>query len=489
MLIFKHYLSKFSDYLNDVVNYYQDLYKLITLKDKFVLTELTDRAFQSPEGIFKFDVKILGIRLTSIIVAVGEKYVSAAADYGNESAKLPEKFDPLARQDFHKLENLIGIESIVSRSDIGVATHRRILKTSINADESLQFSALLLNKAFKNWDANRSLNDQIRYVVMQMAGKLFFNVHELPQELTTLIARAENTLLNFDQASTKELDLLKKEIKEHSDKIITQHYEEIIKNKPYATQFIDSIELEKLLKANPIGSLIVEGNMTTLLMGAILILGQNKEIFHNIKKEGEQLDLSNIHEVDLNKLKTLPYLDSFYLECLRFFAPNPPLVRYVSKSAKLADLDIDARTRLFVPMRAIMHHPSLWNSPQEFNPGRKINNQSYIPGVFPFIPFSTGRRTCPASHSFTQVIIKMAAVLLTKNYDCDIKIACEDIPVATKQPRFKQTYFMSLKPVLSSIPQKMIFSSSKESEPPTHQYSLSHKITIQEQQQRRNRLI
>lgn len=454
---FFKFLNAITDYFSDYIHYYKDIYKLITLKDKFVLGELTDRAFNSPNGIVTFDVKILGIRLASVVAATGEKYVQAVASYGNEHPNFPERYDPLAREPLAKVEKLIGIKSIVSQTDLHAQGERKPLKNAINAEHVLKFSAEALNEAFKKWDHKTSLNEQLSYVAMQMVSKVFINVHDIPKTLIPLIARAEDTLINFDQMSVLELEQIKKELQAYSRRLIEENHQKIMKDNPYVVRYLGSSEVEKLLEVNTAATLVVSGNVTALLVGAVLKLVQNKDIFHKIKQEADQLDLSDLNVIDLDKLKSLPYLNLFYKECLRYFSPNPPLVRYVSKKGKLADVDIYPRTHLFVPIRAIMHHSTFWENPEKFNPERFLNNKK-TQGVFPFIPFSTGSRMCPASVDFVQVLVKMATVLLTKNYDCTVELPCEEIEIATKQPRLKQPYFMTLKPRLSKTPEQIIFS-------------------------------
>ncbi len=424
MYPFFKYLNPLVDYFYEYVNYYRDVYKLITLRDIFVLGELTDRAFASPNGFVKLDVKIN---------------------------------DASAREHFAKVEKLIGVQSIVSQTNLAAQKERKPFKQAINAEDVLKFSVHALNAAFINWDHKQSLHEQLSYVAMQMVGKIFINVHDIPKTLVPLVQRAENAFINFDQMATKELEQINKELQGYSKILVEKNHQKIIQDNPYAVRYLGSSEAEKLIGLNPAAGLIVSGNVTTLLTGAIIKLVQRKDIFDKIKEEAASLDFSDHNEIDLRRLKSLPYLNLFYLECLRYFSPNPPFPRTVSKTGILADIPIYARTELLVPVRAILHHPNLWENPAQFNPERFSTHQ-YSQGSFPFIPFSTGPRMCPASTDFVPVFIKMAAVLLTKNYACSIDLPCEEISVNTKQPRFKQNYFMTLKPIISQTPEAIIFS-------------------------------
>ncbi|MCO5573897.1 hypothetical protein L7F22_027672 [Adiantum nelumboides] len=103
-----------------------------------------------------------------------------------------------------------------------------------------------------------------------------------------------------------------------------------------------------------------------------------------------------ITEPDVAKL---PYLQAMVKEILRMHMVIPMLVPHMNlQSAKLGKYDIPAGCRLLVNAWGIANNPKYWEKPEVFNPDRFIQDKIELNGSdFRFIPFGSGRRSCPGS--------------------------------------------------------------------------------------------
>ena len=101
--------------------------------------------------------------------------------------------------------------------------------------------------------------------------------------------------------------------------------------------------------------------------------------------------------IDMKDLDQMEYLKCVIKESLRLHASAPLLLpRETRECVKLRGYDIPAKTRVFVNAWAIQRDPKLWDRPKEFLPERFENSPIDYKGQdFQFIPFGSGRRSCP----------------------------------------------------------------------------------------------
>ena len=101
-----------------------------------------------------------------------------------------------------------------------------------------------------------------------------------------------------------------------------------------------------------------------------------------------------VQEGDLEKLT---YFRCVLKETLRLHPPIPLLLHETAKEAEIAGYHIPARSRVMINAWAICRDKNSWDEPDTFKPSRFLK-----PGVpdfkgsnFEFIPFGSGRRSCP----------------------------------------------------------------------------------------------
>eukprot|EP00249_Psilotum_nudum_P021359 c28082_g1_i1 orf=324-1868(+) len=100
------------------------------------------------------------------------------------------------------------------------------------------------------------------------------------------------------------------------------------------------------------------------------------------------------------ELPKLPYLQAFVKEILRTHMVIPMLLPHMNThTAKLGGYDIPAGCRVLVNAWGIANDPRYWLRPEEFRPDRFLEESKLEPmgNDFRFIPFGSGRRSCPGS--------------------------------------------------------------------------------------------
>ncbi|KAK9030487.1 hypothetical protein V6N11_031913 [Hibiscus sabdariffa] len=101
-----------------------------------------------------------------------------------------------------------------------------------------------------------------------------------------------------------------------------------------------------------------------------------------------------MEESDLDKL---PYLKCCIKETLRLHPPIPLLLHETAEEAVVAGYRIPARLRVMINAWAIGRDKDSWEDPESFKPSRflKEGMADFKGGDLEFIPFGSGRRSCP----------------------------------------------------------------------------------------------
>ncbi|MQM21872.1 hypothetical protein Taro_054918 [Colocasia esculenta] len=102
-----------------------------------------------------------------------------------------------------------------------------------------------------------------------------------------------------------------------------------------------------------------------------------------------------VQESDLDKLS---FLKCCVKETLRLHPPIPLLLHETAEDCEVAGYRVPARTRVMVNAWAIGRDPSAWKDADCFKPSRFADDLAapdFKGGYFEFIPFGSGRRSCP----------------------------------------------------------------------------------------------
>ncbi|KAK9108254.1 hypothetical protein Syun_024265 [Stephania yunnanensis] len=102
-------------------------------------------------------------------------------------------------------------------------------------------------------------------------------------------------------------------------------------------------------------------------------------------------------KVEEDDIQHMDYLNCIIKETLRLHAPAPMLApREAITSTTLNGYHIPAKTRVFINAWAIHRDSKVWDRAEEFVPERFLSTSIDFKGHdFEFIPFGSGRRSCP----------------------------------------------------------------------------------------------
>ncbi|XP_057472906.1 cytochrome P450 82A3-like [Actinidia eriantha] len=171
---------------------------------------------------------------------------------------------------------------------------------------------------------------------------------------------------------------------------------------------------ETIIKATTLILIMTRSESTAeTLTWALSLLLNNP---HALKTVQEELDLHVnkwVQESDIAKLK---YLQAVVKETLRLYPPGPLSgPREAREDCRVGGYDIKKRTRLIVNLWKLQRDSRIWSDPHEFKPERFLvdhANVEFRGQQFEYIPFSAGRRMCPAvSLGLQEVHLTLARVL------------------------------------------------------------------------------
>ncbi|KAK4788164.1 hypothetical protein SAY86_019483 [Trapa natans] len=103
----------------------------------------------------------------------------------------------------------------------------------------------------------------------------------------------------------------------------------------------------------------------------------------------------HVEESDLDKLN---FLHCALKETLRLHPPIPLLLHETARATTVGPYSIPAKTRVMINAYAIGRDPGSWEDPNTFRPSRFMDIESapdFKGSNFEFIPFGSGRRSCP----------------------------------------------------------------------------------------------
>ncbi|KAK9119875.1 hypothetical protein Scep_017968 [Stephania cephalantha] len=119
-------------------------------------------------------------------------------------------------------------------------------------------------------------------------------------------------------------------------------------------------------------------------------------------------------KVEERDIQHIDYLKCIVKETLRLHAPVPTLVpREAITSTTINGYHIPAKTRVFINAWAIQRDSKVWDRAEEFIPERFLSTSIDFKGHdFEFIPFGSGRRSCPGVAFGLSVVELVLANLL-----------------------------------------------------------------------------
>ncbi|KAL6878331.1 hypothetical protein ACP4OV_012501 [Aristida adscensionis] len=115
---------------------------------------------------------------------------------------------------------------------------------------------------------------------------------------------------------------------------------------------------------------------------------------------------------------SLPYLNAVVKEVMRLHTVGPLLIprQAVEDGVEIGGYTVPRGSTVIINVWAIMRDPTVWERPDEFMPERwflgKAAEMEFKGKDFEFLPFGSGRRTCPGMPMAERVVPHLLASLL-----------------------------------------------------------------------------
>ncbi|PIA50742.1 hypothetical protein AQUCO_01200167v1 [Aquilegia coerulea] len=157
-------------------------------------------------------------------------------------------------------------------------------------------------------------------------------------------------------------------------------------------------------------------NMVTLTWALSLLLNNR----HILKKAQEEIDIhvGKDKQVEESDIEKLVYLQAIVKETLRLYPPAPG-PRESTEDCTVSGFYVPKGTQLLINIRKIHRDPRIWSNPNEFQPERFLTtnpNLDFRGQQFEYIPFGSGRRSCPAI-SFAVLVVHLILARMLQGFD------------------------------------------------------------------------
>ncbi|KAF7809685.1 Cytochrome P450 84A1 [Senna tora] len=251
--------------------------------------------------------------------------------------------------------------------------------------------------------------------ILQEFSKLFgaFNIADFipylgwvdPQGLNTRLANARAALDGFidkiidEHIEKKRMNCGKKNVNEETDmvdELLAFYSEEAKVNETEDLQ--NSIKLTKDNIKAIIMDVMFGGTETvaSAIEWAMAELMRNPEDLKRVQQElGEVVGLDRrVEESDFEKLT---HLKCALKETLRLHPPIPLLLHETAEDAEVSGYFVPKKARVMINAWAIGRDRNSWDEPDSFRPSRFLKEgvPDFKGSNFEFIPFGSGRRSCP----------------------------------------------------------------------------------------------
>ncbi|KAH7300603.1 hypothetical protein KP509_24G070800 [Ceratopteris richardii] len=216
---------------------------------------------------------------------------------------------------------------------------------------------------------------------------------------------------------------LRKKLESLFQLIIQDHRQHACAEDEAEPDFIDVLLSQKQLTDKQLmgimSNVLIAGIDTTAraIEWAMAELGSNASVIERAQEELDRVVGRN-RVMDEHDIEKLPYLRAISKEVLRLHPSAPMDDPHVNeKPSTLGGYYIPAHSIILHNLWALSQDGSLWDNPTEFSPERFLKSKEYesmnvYGGDFKLLPFSSGRRRCPAYHFATLTLQHVVGVFL-----------------------------------------------------------------------------
>lgn len=441
---FSRCIDHLSGYLPQVLLDFQQRFK--KTDTQFAVSELYDRTFNDNIAI-SLSILPFSTKQTLMIVSGNKQNMLAVTSYGDG-----EKEDTAARKPLDNIKIMASTENIINMQQTQAITDRKNIKPFLSENERLnrifEGTEFAFSELLQTWHNNISIQEQISYVCINMIANYVLGIPSLSREQAKIITQANRTLRD-KQPNDLEFIAWRDSLAELNRDLLLQYKDILLAKDNYIhrkanfTEFdSEDTKLKKLLDTYGVSNLLVESNLSALIMTAIIAINQSNDVRVKLLDELKMKD-----SMILSEIRKLTYLDYVYKEALRFASPTPMIVRETSKTMTIHITNDQGENKiyrlpphslLFAPIRRMHYDARYFDKPQEFNPERFADPAA----LTHFVPYSIGMRSCPAAAHFNEVVFK-AAIKAFLKYELTFDKEIEQIPVDSLTSRFQQNYYVT----------------------------------------------
>nr|QEQ76291.1 cytochrome P450 CYP82C1 [Carthamus tinctorius var. tinctorius] len=286
---------------------------------------------------------------------------------------------------------------------------------------------MLAGKRFSSGGSDESGNEDLRVKEAIKKGLYLSGVFVVSDVIPSLELMDIGGHLKAMKQAAKELDsILEKWLDEHVEKR-TEYggdketdFMDVMLSKLSKDAEMFSYGRDTIIKATTL-ILILTGSESTAetLTWTLSLLLNTPRVLQAVQKE---LDIHVGREkwVEESDIKNLRYLQAVVKETLRMYPPGPLAgPREAIEDCNIGGYHISKGTRLIVNVWKLHRDPQVWSDPHEFRPERFLEEHSevnYQGQNFEYIPFSSGRRMCPAS-TFALQVVHLTLARLLQGFD------------------------------------------------------------------------
>ncbi|CAK9157065.1 unnamed protein product [Ilex paraguariensis] len=248
--------------------------------------------------------------------------------------------------------------------------------------------------------------------ILQEFSKLFgaFNIADFipglswvdPQGLNTRLAKARASLDGFIDSIIDDHMVKRKE--NRVDEANTDMVDDLLAFYSDEAKVTESDDLQNSIKLtrDNIKAIIMDvmfGGTETVASAIEWAMAELMRSPEDLKRV--QQELANVvgidRKVEESDFDKLTYLKCALRETLRLHPPIPLLLHETAEDAEVAGYHIPAKSRVMINAWAIGRDKNSWEDPETFKPSRflKPNVPDFKGSNFEFIPFGSGRRSCP----------------------------------------------------------------------------------------------
>ncbi|EZA59932.1 Cytochrome P450 6a2 [Ooceraea biroi] len=173
---------------------------------------------------------------------------------------------------------------------------------------------------------------------------------------------------------------------------------------------------------------------STTIAFAMYELARNHKVQEKLRDEMKQI-LSSCSNgtISYDDIKKFTYLEQVFRETLRKYPPVMFLSRKAERDYTFESTQLTIRKglKVFIPVYAIQHDPSIYPDPEVFDPERFNDDNADLKNSMYYLPFGNGPRNCIGAR-FAVYQVKIGLIKVLMNYKIDV---CEktEIPL-TNEP-------------------------------------------------------